>query len=115
MTGAVRGAEHRRRDGKMPEGSRRWIAAIAQQYMDVLSEQPRRAEKHRGFAAQERRKHRVRCLAFLVTFWAMPTSVRHVLQQDQLFIVRGRGVGESAIRKQLKQRSSFERRDAEDL
>ena len=66
--GAVRGAEHRRRDGKKPEGSRRWIAAIAQQYMDVLSEQPRRDEKHRGFAAQERRKHRVRCLAFFGSF-----------------------------------------------
>jgi len=35
--------------GKMPAGSRRWIAAIAKQYMDVLSEQPRRDEKRRGF------------------------------------------------------------------
>jgi len=74
-TGAVRGAEHRRRDGKMPEGSRRWIAAIAKQYRDVLSEQPRRAEKHRAvrFARCES-DHRVRCLAFLPTFWAMPKS-----------------------------------------
>ena len=35
--------------GKCPEGSRRRIAAIAKQYTDVLSEQPRRAEKRRGF------------------------------------------------------------------
>jgi len=70
IKGAVRGAEHRRRGGISPQGSRRWIAAIAKQYMDVLSEQPRRAEKRRAFAAQERRKHRVRCPAFLVTFWA---------------------------------------------
>ena len=41
--------KHRRRDGKMPEGSRRWIAAIAKQYRDVLSEQPRRDEKHTEF------------------------------------------------------------------
>src|SRR5512141_1440353 len=76
-TGAVRGAEHRRRGGKMPAGSRRWIAAIANRYMDVLSEQPRRAEKHRAvrFARCES-DHRVRCLAFLVTFWAMPKSNR---------------------------------------
>ena len=47
--GAVRGAEHRRCDGKLPEGSRRWIAAIAKQYTDVLSEQPRHGEKRRGF------------------------------------------------------------------
>jgi hypothetical protein len=75
MTGAVRGAEHRRRGGKMPGGSRRWIAAIAKQYMDVLSEQPRPAEKRRAvrFARCES-DHRVRRLAFLVTFWAMPKS-----------------------------------------
>ena len=72
ITGAVRGAEHRRRGGKMPEGSRRWIAAIAKQYMDVLSEQPRLAEKRRAvrFARCESDR-RVRCLAFLVTFWAL--------------------------------------------
>jgi hypothetical protein len=32
----------------MPAGSRRWIAAIAKQYTDVLSEQPRHAAKRRG-------------------------------------------------------------------
>jgi len=32
--GAVRGTEHRRRDGKMPEGSRRWVAAIARRRRD---------------------------------------------------------------------------------
>src|SRR6187397_3156394 len=65
QTGAVRDAEHRRRGGKMPEGSRRWIAAIAKQYMDVLSEQPRLAEKRRAvrFARCESDR-RVRCLAF---------------------------------------------------
>ena len=116
ITGAVRGAEHRRRDGRMPEGSRRWIAAIAQQYMDVLSEQPRRDEKHRGLCgARCAAKHRVRCLAFLVTFWAMPTSVRHVLQQDQLVIVGRLRVDEFAIGKQLKQWNSLERRDTKDL
>jgi len=77
IAGAVRGAEHRRRGGKMPAGSRRWIAAIAKQYMDVLSEQPRLAEKRRAvrFARCESDR-RVRCLAFLVTFWAMPKSNR---------------------------------------
>ena len=56
----------------MPAGSRRWIAAIAKQYMDVLFEQPRRAEKRRAvrFARCESDR-RVRCLAFLVTFWAL--------------------------------------------
>jgi len=56
----------------MPAGSRRWIAAIAKQYMDVLSEQPRLAEKRRAvrFARCESDR-RVRCLAFLVTFWAL--------------------------------------------
>src|SRR3954466_3107441 len=83
--GAVRGAEHRRRDGKMPEGSRRWIAAIAKQYMDVLSEQPRRAEKHRAvrFARCES-DHRVRRLAFLPTFWAMPKSRRLAAGESKL-------------------------------
>ena len=49
ISGAVRGAEHRRRGGKMPVGSRRWIAAIAKQYRDVLSERPRHGEKRRAF------------------------------------------------------------------
>ena len=48
-----------------PAGSRRWIAAIAKQYRDVLSEQPRRAEKRRGFCgAGCAAKNRARCLAF---------------------------------------------------
>jgi len=48
-----------------PTGSRRWIAAIVKQYRDVLSEQPRCAEKRRAvrFARCES-NHRVRCLAF---------------------------------------------------
>ncbi|HZX89899.1 MAG TPA: hypothetical protein VFE67_04580, partial [Rudaea sp.] len=52
-------------------------AAIAKQYTDVLSEQPRPAEKRRAvrFARCESDR-RVRCLAFLVTFWAMPKSNR---------------------------------------
>jgi hypothetical protein len=48
IPGAVRGAEHRRLGGKSPIGARRWIAALAKQYMDVLSEQPRQAEKRRN-------------------------------------------------------------------
>jgi hypothetical protein len=85
INGAVRGAEHRRRGGKMPAGSRRWIAAIAKQYTDVLSEQPRRAEKHRAvrFARCES-DHRVRGLAFLVTFWAMPKSNRLAAGETKL-------------------------------
>jgi len=47
--GAIRGAEHRSPCRKMPGGARRWIAAIAKQYMDVLSEQPGAGEKRRGF------------------------------------------------------------------
>ena len=71
-TGAVCGAEHRRRGGKLPAGSRRWIAAIAKQYKDVLSEQPRLAEKRRAVRfARCVSDRRVRCLAFLVTLWAL--------------------------------------------
>ena len=68
-----------------PEGSRRWIAAIAKQYMDVLSEQPRLAEKRRAvrFARCESDR-RVRCLAFLVTFWAMPKSNRLAAGETKL-------------------------------
>ena len=53
------------------------IAALAKQYKDVLSEQPGAGEKHREvwFAGCEP-NHRVRRLAFLVTFWAMPKSNR---------------------------------------
>jgi len=44
-----------------PEGARRWIAALAKQYMDVLSEQPGAGEKRRvvWFAGSEP-NHRVR-------------------------------------------------------
>jgi hypothetical protein len=45
MKGTVRGAEHRSQCRKMPEGARRWIAALAKQYTDVLSEQPGAGEK----------------------------------------------------------------------
>src|SRR5690349_3280795 len=66
-TGAVRGAEHRRRRGKMPAGSRRWIAAIAKQCMDALSERPRDDEKRRAFRfARRESEHRVRRLAFWI-------------------------------------------------
>jgi len=48
-----------------PEGARRWIAALAKQYMDVLSEQPGAGEKRREFRrARSAAEHRVRCLAF---------------------------------------------------
>jgi len=61
--GAVRGAEHRSPRRKMPEGARRWIAALAKQYTDVLSEQPGAGEKRRAvrFARCES-NHRVRRL-----------------------------------------------------
>ena len=77
INGAVRGAEHRRRGGRMPEGSRQWIAAIAKQYRDVLSEQPRRDEKRRGFCrARSAAKHRVRRLAFWLLLGTAPQERR---------------------------------------
>ena len=110
LSGAVSGAEHRSHGRKWPEGARRWIAAPAQQYTDVLSAQPGRGEKRRGERGFDARcdethlapasartgmcgpdhapwkaawirtrcesDHRVRRLAFLVTFWAMPKSNR---------------------------------------
>jgi hypothetical protein len=85
INGAVRGAEHRSPRRKMPEGARRWIAAIAKQYTDVLSEQPGAGEKRRGFCrARSAAKHCVRCLAFLVTFWAMPKSNRLAAGETKL-------------------------------
>jgi len=85
INGAVRGAEHRSPRRKMPEGARRWIAALAKQYMDVLSEQPGAGEKRRGFCrARSAAKHRVRRLAFLVTFWAMPKSNRLATGETKL-------------------------------
>src|SRR5450432_714639 len=66
------GAPARRRASQAlrekPAGSRRWIAAIAKQYMDALSEQSRRAEKRRGPGAQEARKALCRGVFLLVTF-----------------------------------------------
>jgi hypothetical protein len=47
---AVRGAEHRSQRRKWPEGARRWIAALAQQYTDVLSARPRRWREAQGRA-----------------------------------------------------------------
>jgi len=57
VNGAVRGAEHRSPRRKMPAGARRWIAVLAKQYMDVLSEQPGAGEKRREFAAHEARQN----------------------------------------------------------
>jgi hypothetical protein len=75
QTGAVRGAEHRRGRRKMPEGARARCARVGCQHMDVLSDDPAVPEKRRAvrFARRESDR-RVRCLAFLVTFWAMPKS-----------------------------------------
>jgi len=77
MNGAVRGAEHRRGRRKKPEGARAGCARVGCQHMDVLSADPVVPEKHRAvrFARCESDR-RVRCLAFLVTFWAMPKSNR---------------------------------------
>src|SRR5450755_929210 len=56
-------ASQARRD--QPAGARRWIAALAKQYRDVLSEQPRLDEKRRGFCgAGCAAKHRAPRLAF---------------------------------------------------
>jgi hypothetical protein len=83
--GAVRGAEHRSQRRKWPEGARRWIAALAQQYTDVLSAQPGAGEKRRGvwFAGSEP-NHRVRRLAFLPTFWANAKSRRLPVGETKL-------------------------------
>ena len=75
INGAVRGAEHRSRGGKSPQGRGDGSPRLRSSTWDVLSEQPRAGEKRRAvrFARCES-DHRVRCLAFLVTFWAMPKS-----------------------------------------
>jgi len=72
ITGAVRGAEHRRVRRKLPEGARARCARVGCQHMDVLSDDPAVPEKRRAvrFARCESDR-RVRCLAFLVTFWAL--------------------------------------------
>jgi hypothetical protein len=70
--GSVRGAEHRRVRRKLPEGARARCARVGCEHTDVLSDDPVVPEKHRGFCrARCAAKHRVRCLAFLVTFWAL--------------------------------------------
>ncbi len=76
-TGAVRGAEHRRLRGISPKGRGDGSPRSRSSTGTVLSERPRVAEKRRAvrFAGSES-DHRVRCLAFLVTFWAMPKSNR---------------------------------------
>ena len=58
-----------------PAGARRRIAALAQQYTDVLSAQPRNAEKHRAvrFARCES-NHRGGRWPFWLLFGAMPKS-----------------------------------------
>jgi len=69
MDGRIRGDRRRSRcwasqlRPELPEGARRWIAALAKQYTDVLSEPPGRGEKRRAvrFARCES-DHRVRCL-----------------------------------------------------
>ena len=71
-TGAVRGAEHRRLRGISPKGRGDGSPRSRSSTGTVLSERPRVAEKRRAvrFARCES-DHRVRCLAFLVTFWAL--------------------------------------------
>jgi len=93
IKGAVRSAEHRSPRRKMPAGARRWIAALAKQYMDVLSEQAGAGEKHRGFCrARCAAKHCARCLAFLVTFWAMPKSNRLAAGETKLCTSRNKPI-----------------------
>ena len=71
-TGAVRGAEHRRIRGISPKGRGDGSPRSRSSTGTVLSERPREDEKRRAvrFARCESDR-RVRCLAFLVTFWAL--------------------------------------------
>src|SRR5262249_50669615 len=72
---AVSGAEHRSRGRKQPEGARRWIAAPAQQYRDVLSAQPGRGEKRRAPGrADARPSIALGARPFWLLFGAMPKS-----------------------------------------
>src|SRR6185369_13114793 len=68
-----------------PAGARAGCARVGCQHMDVLSDDPAVPEKRRAvrFARCES-DHRVRCLAFLVTFWAMPKSDRLAVGETKL-------------------------------
>jgi|GEM_PF-4540061 len=75
--GAVRGAEHRRLDRKMPAGARARCARVGCLYTDVLSADPGPAEKRRGFrCARCAAKHRVRRLAFCLLLGTAPQERR---------------------------------------
>ena len=84
-TGAVRGAEHRRLRGISPKGRGDGSPRSRSSTGTVLSERPREDEKRRAvrFARCESDR-RVRCLAFLVTFWAMPKSNRLAVGETKL-------------------------------
>jgi len=84
-TGAVRGAEHRRLRGISPKGRGDGSPRSRSSTGTVLSERPREDEKRRAvrFARCESDR-RVRCLAFLVTFWAMPKSNRLAAGETKL-------------------------------
>jgi hypothetical protein len=74
-SGAVRGAEHRRRRRIRPAGARAGGARVGCSTRMYCQPTPAAAEKRRGVGfARCESDHRVRCLAFLVTFWAMPKS-----------------------------------------
>ena len=83
--GAVRGAEHRRLRGISPKGRGDGSPRSRSSTGTVLSERPREDEKRRAvrFARCESDR-RVRCLAFLVTFWAMPKSNRLAAGETKL-------------------------------
>ena len=87
VRGAVRGAEHRSRSRKMPEGARRWIAAPAQQYTDVLSAQPGCGEKRRGACgARCAANHRVRRLAFWLLLGNAKSNRLAARRDEALFL-----------------------------
>jgi len=68
-----------------PAGARAGCARVGCQHMDVLSADPVVPEKRRAvrFARCES-YHRVLCLAFLVTFWAMPKRNRLAAGETKL-------------------------------
>ena len=57
-----------------PEGARRWIAALAKQYMDVLSEQPGAGEKRRGIPIRTMRIGTPRPVPSLLVTFGHPKS-----------------------------------------